>query len=238
MAYISKKPLSVDTDFHSHLLPDIDCPSAPDTVSKLIKIMSEAGIKNIVLTPHFYPHWHNNVKDFIQKRNKKILALKQKLKENGITSPEFYPAAEVLLLPGLENLEDLELLCIENTKTLLIEMPDPPWVEALHDTLYDIKRLGYDIVIAHAERYGKSNAEKLIQSGYAIQLNSGSVSSMGMKRMCSLWAKSGYVYALGSDTHVGSSVPSYKSMPKATQVLSDSIELIQKRMHSLIGKNQ
>ena len=88
MAYISKKPLSVDTDFHSHLLPDIDCPSAPDTVSKLIKIMSEAGIKNIVLTPHFYPHWHNNVKDFIQKRNKiikihVIIILEQKTRKDG-----------------------------------------------------------------------------------------------------------------------------------------------------------
>ena len=237
MARIFKKPPTVDTDFHSHLLPDIDCPSAPDTVSKLIKVMSDNGIKNIVLTPHFYPHWHSNVKDFIQKRNNKILALRQKLEENGISAPEFYPAAEVLLFPGLENLENLELLCIENTKTILIEMPDPPWVDGLYDTLYAIKMMGYDIVIAHAERYGKANAEKLIESGYAVQLNSGSVCSMGTKHMCALWAESGFVYALGSDTHVGSSVPSYKSMQKAVRTLSDSIELIQKRMHSLLGIN-
>ena len=235
MSHSTDKIISVDTDFHSHLLPDLDCSSHPDVVSELIRTMSEAGIKNIVLTPHFYPHRHSSVRRFIERRDGHLQHLIDVLNEKGIPVPEFFPAAEVLLFPGLENFEDLGSLCIKNTRTLLIEMPDPPWVSTLYDTLYDIKKLGYDIVIAHAERYGKNEAESLIRRGYRIQLNADSICAHSTKRLCSAWANGGYVYAIGSDTHVGREIPHYKKMHKASAILSECCEHIEKRMHKLIG---
>lgn len=238
MALGSNRRIPIDTDFHSHLLPDIDCSAPLDHASAFIAEAFECGIENIVLTPHFYPHWHSNTQSFIEKRDINIARLIQRLEDDGLPHPEFFPAAEVLLFPGLENLDGLGLLCIKNTKTLLIEMPDPPWTHGHYDSLEAIKKLGYDVVIAHVDRYGKNEAESLIKSGYAVQLNADSVSSFGMSRLCTAWAKGGYVYALGSDTHVRSSgVPSYKKMVKAASVLSDYAPLIQSRMHKLIGKN-
>ena len=227
----------IDTDFHSHLLPDIDCSSQPDIVSELIAHMAESGVKYIVLTPHFYPHRHSSVQRFLERRENYIRQLTEKLTENGITPPHFFPAAEVLLFPGLENFEGLDKLCIENTRTLLIEMPDPPWVPALYKSLNDIRELGYDIVIAHAERYGKKEAESLIEQGLRIQINADSLCSRSSKRNCMTWIKNGHVYAIGSDTHVGRSVPSYKGMLKASSAVSDFSAQLERRMHRLIGIN-
>ena len=238
MARSSKKRIPIDTDFHSHLLPDIDCSAPIDHAVKFVADAYECGIENIVLTPHFYPHRHSSVESFTEKRDRSIDKLIQGLKNEGLPSPSFYPAAEVLLCPGLEKLENLGLLCIKNTKTLLIEMPDPPWNDKLYDALEAISDLGYTVVIAHADRYGKNEAESLIKAGYAIQLNADSVCAFGMARLCMSWIKDKRVYALGSDTHVRSNgVPSYKKMIKAASAISDHADLIQDRMHELIGKN-
>lgn len=238
MSQNETKKKTFETDFHSHLLPDIDCSAPVDLSAELLNNMWIDGIRNVVLSPHFYPHWHNNVENFIEKRNAKIENLVNRLKENGLPYPELFPAAEVLLCPGLDKLEGLELLCIKGTKTLLIEMPDPNWSEALLESLDDVRKLGYDIVVAHVDRYGKENAEMLINEGYAVQLNADSVCSFGKSRMCVDFAKREYVFAVGSDTHVSSKgLPQYKKMCKAAGTLSNNLELINSRMLRLIGKN-
>ena len=224
-----------DTDFHSHLLPDIDCSAPPEISAQLLRVMWESGIRNLVLTPHFYPHWHSDVKVFIEKRNAKIAALMEKVKNADIQIPKLFPAAEVLLCQGLERLNDLELLCIEGTKTLLIEMPDPSWNSGLIDTLEALKKADYDIVIAHADRYGEENASLLVRLGYPVQLNADSVCSFGKSKLCRNLAVNGSVVALGSDTHVSKSLPQYKKMRKASSALADSSESILKKSHRLIG---
>ena len=116
-------------------------------------------------------------------------------------------------------------------------MPDPTWSSSLYATLNSIRDLGYDVVIAHVDRYGKKEAEELIKRGFRVQLNADSVCAFGTSRLCSSWAKNGYVYALGSDTHIRSAgVPSYKKMVKAVSVLSAEASSINDRMHELIGK--
>ena len=228
----------IKTDFHTHLLPDLDCSGNPAVACELIKNMKELGIENIVLTPHFYPQLNNSVRDFIQRRDSKIKNLITAMKENNIDDISLFPAAEVLLCPGLNHLEDLELLCIEGTKTILIEMTDLPWPEALLDTLDEIRDLGLDIVIAHADRYGKKESEKLIDKGFKVQLNADSLCGFTGKKQFINWVKDGYVYALGSDKHVRKDkhTTEYKDFAKASSAISEYAERIDNRMMKLIGK--
>ena len=228
--------VSIKTDFHTHLLPDIDCSGRPEMSVKLLKEMKSAGIQNVVLSPHFYPQHNSNVEDFLARRDRHIRALIERMEAEGLSEIELLPAAEVLLCQGLEKLEGIEKLCIKGTNTLLIEMPDLPWSESLYDSIKKMRdRLGLEVVIAHADRYGEENASLLVRLGYAVQLNADSVCSFGKSKLCRGLAANGSVVALGSDTHVSKSLPQYKKMRKASSALADNAEAILKKAHSLMG---
>lgn len=233
------KIVSIKTDFHTHLLPDIDCSGNPEISVKLLNEMKSAGVENVVLTPHFYPQHNNNVEDFLARRDRHIKHLLQKIEAENLSDIDLIPAAEVLLCPRLEKLKNLNKLCIHGTNTILIEMPDLPWSDMLFDSLRKIRnKLGLEIVIAHADRYGKYNAMHLMDMGFKVQVNADSTISFSMKRTILDWAKKGYVYALGSDKHVHSDKKSYvyKEFPKASAALGKYADLINERSLKLIGK--
>ena len=232
--------VNIKTDFHTHLLPDIDCSGSPEVSVKLLSEIKASGVENVVLSPHFYPQHNSNVEDFLVRRNKNIKKLKEEMEGKGLTDINLISGAEVLLCPRLEKMKGLEKLCLEGTNTILIEMPDLPWSQMLFDSLRKIKnKLGLDVVIAHADRYGKYNALYLIKNmGLKVQINSESVISFTLRRMVLNWAKNGYVYAIGSDKHVHSDRAScvYKDFPKADKILSKYSDVINERSLALIGK--
>ena len=231
--------VTIKTDFHTHLLPDIDCSGKPELSVRLLKEMKSAGVQNVVLTPHFYPQYNNNVEDFLASRDHHIAKLMKKAFDEGISDMDIIPAVEVLLCPGLENLEGLEKLCIGKTNNVLIEMPDTPWSDDLLSSLEKIqKKLGLNVIIAHADRYEKKYATLLISKGFKIQVNADSTVSFLMKRTVLDWVKKGYVYALGSDHHVHSNQKSciYKEFPKASSIIAKYSDEINERSLKLIGK--
>ncbi len=231
--------VNIKTDFHTHLLPDIDCSGNPEVSVKLLKEIKASGVENVVLTPHFYPQHNSDVEDFLVRRDKNIKKLEKEMELEGLSGINLIFGAEVLLCPRLEKMKGLEKLCFHGTNTILIEMPDLPWSEILFDSLRKIKnRLGLDVVIAHADRYGKYNAMYLINMGLKVQINTDAVLSFSMKRTVLDWAKNGYVYAIGSDKHVHSDKASYvyKDFPKADKILSKYSGIINERSLTLIGK--
>ena len=231
--------VSIKTDFHTHLLPDIDCSGNPEISAQLLNEIKASGVQNVVLTPHFYPQHNNNVEDFLRRRDRNIRKLLQKMEEKGLSEIDLIPAAEVLLCPGLEKMKNLKSLCIQGTNTILIEMPDLPWSVGLFDSLRRIKnKLGLEVVIAHADRYGKHSTKPLLNMGFKIQVNSDSTVSLSTRHMVLNWAKQGYIYALGSDKHVHTDKKSYiyKEFPKASGVLEKYADVINERSLKLIGK--
>jgi protein-tyrosine phosphatase len=233
------KNVCIVTDFHSHLLPDVDCAGKPETSAKLLKQIEALGVQNIVLTPHFYPDTYSSVDSFLAHREKRVNRLLAAMENEGVENINITVGAEVLLCPGLEKMEGLEKLCIGNTKNILIEMPDLPWSDVLLDSLRKIKKkLGLEVIIAHADRYGKELAESLISLGYKIQVNADSTISFSMKKVVCKWASEGYVYALGSDKHVHSNKTAlvYNEFPKAAKILSKYADIINERSLKLIGK--
>ena len=49
--------MTLRTDFHSHILPDMDDGSrcAEDSL-KMLRMEAEQGVTRVVATPHFYAH--------------------------------------------------------------------------------------------------------------------------------------------------------------------------------------
>lgn len=226
----------INTDIHTHLLPDIDCSGNPKISANIIKSIKALGISTIVLTPHFYPNLNNSVRKFLENRNRNVTALLEQLNTQGINSVRLIPAAEVLLCPGLENMDDLAMLCFEGTNNILIEMPDIPWSQSVIGTLINLRdRLGLNVIIAHAERYGKDNAERLISLGFKVQINSESFTSLFKRPPLIKWIKDGYVVGIGSDIHIHSSSTQkdYNRFTKVSKLLSKYVDDINKRSREL-----
>ena len=89
------------------------------------------------------------------------------------------PAAEVAYFPRMEE-QDLTPLCIQGTRTLMLEMPFADWTslqaEAVEALVLDC---GYQVVLVHPERFcfSKSNRhqlEKLAELPIGLQINAGS----------------------------------------------------------------
>ena len=139
-------------DFHTHILPSVDHGSdSIETTLSQLSLAKSYGITKIFATSHFYPHQHT-VSSFIEKRDEAY----RKIKEQGIAIPEIKLGAEVLLCEGLYNLEGLEKLCFLGTKILLLELPFISLTEGMAHAVISLIENGYEVVLAHADRYPRA----------------------------------------------------------------------------------
>ena len=165
-------------DLHTHILPGIDdgAQSVREAV-KMLRIQVEQGIDTVALTPHFYRH-NESVADFLARRETAWSKLSQAVK--GEVCPSMVLGAEVAWMPDISQWPDLEQLCYQNTKMLLVELPTVPWSGDVFTQLYGIEnRRGIMPVIAHVDRYfrnqSKRNLYKLFSTGYPLQVSAEAV---------------------------------------------------------------
>jgi len=220
-------------DFHSHILPGADHGSdSVQTSMAQLQIISEAGVNIVVATPHYYPHVHI-VSSYILDRDYCFNKLKDAIGENSF-GVSLIIGAEVLVCEGLEQMRDLDKLCIKGTNTILLEMPFKPYCDATIQTVKNIADLGLNVVLAHIDRYDYDDVMRLLDmGGLHAQLNTESLkSSANRKRYMSL-IKDGTVVALGSDLH-GAKKSSYKHFDKVCELLGDNCNVIMKRTESYI----
>lgn len=199
-------------DFHTHVLPGADHGSdSLQTSLKQIELAKEASVDVIVATPHFYPHRHK-LSAFLKRREASYLELK------GATDATVLCGAEVLLCEKFENFENIDSLCIEGTKTILLELPFSAFKESYINTVEELIERGYDIVLAHAERYPVSSIDSLLAVGAKIQLNASALSGIFVKKHIKRWLAAKDVVAIGSDIHMVSK-KHYGSLIKARKKL-------------------
>ena len=204
-------------DFHSHILPYADHGSDSEEISlKQLKYASDENVDIIVATPHFYPHKHNAEK-FAAKRDKSYKKLMNVYSESG-KPIKILKGAEILICQGLENLPNLEMLCIENTKTLLVELPIYEFKRVYAETAEALISAGYEVILAHADRYNPCDVETMLTAGIKIQLNTISLSGLFVKKHIKEWIERGLVVALGSDIHMNDAA-AYKKFSKAIKKL-------------------
>ncbi len=198
-------------DFHAHILPGADHGSdSVDTTLFQLSRASDAGVRRIIATPHFYPTCHS-VEKFLQRRDDAYGNLLPHLKPD---MPKLVLGAEVLMCHGIERLEGLSSLCVSGTRVLLLELPYSDFSDSYVQSVRNLIKDGYEIVLAHAERYFYENIDEIVRAGAKIQLNAGALSGLFIDKTVSSWVKSGAVVALGSDIHMRDG-SAYKRFAKA-----------------------
>lgn len=193
-------------DFHTHILPSFDDGSKNVEESiQMLALESKQGIKEVVLTPHFYPR-EDDPKTYLERRNRAYKKLCEEVsKYEGL--PTLYLGAEVYYFDGISKWEGLKALTIENTNYVLIEMPMAPWSKRMYQELEAIvHNLGLIPIIAHMDRYIRPFKTYDIPNTLAklpvlVQVNG----SFFLKPSTSLMAlkllKDEKIQLLGSDCH-------------------------------------
>lgn len=194
------------TDWHCHLLPDVD--DGVRTMEESLQILSSYehyGIKEVWLTPHIMEDMPNST-SFLRSRYAEL--------KTAYKGPIILHLASENMLDSLfeERLQQGDLLPLgKEGKHLLVETSyfNPPY--GLQDILQRIMSRGFFPVLAHPERYiymGQKDYELLKQQNVAFQLNLPSlVGAYGedAKRKAKWLLDNGYYQYSGTDTHRSSS---------------------------------
>ena len=190
-------------DLHSHILPVID-DGSPDvgTSAAMLRREAEQGVDVVCATSHYYAK-HSSIPAFCERRAEALERLSSVLTAE---LPRVLPAAEVAYFPHMEE-QELTPLCIQGTRTLMLEMPFSDWtglqLETVEALVLDCR---YDVVLVHPERFcfSKSNRhklEKLAELPIGLQVNAGSLLRWGTRRLALDLLQMAQYPLLGSDCH-------------------------------------
>lgn len=190
-------------DWHSHVLPQMDDGSCDVTESiELINMQASQGINVVVATPHFYAN-DETVKLFLERRMTSFEILKSKLTND---MPKLLLGAEVKYYQGISRMADIDMLKIEGSKLILLEMPTTTWTEYMVRELIEMSsRSSIKIVLAHVERYlnfqNKKIWRRILESGILAQTNAEFYISFNSKRKAVSLLKERNIHFVGSDCH-------------------------------------
>ncbi len=219
----------MNIDFHAHILPGADHGSKDLSVSlQQLKLAQQAGIDLLVATPHFYPKVESCA-EFLSRRKQCAQQLLQAKRH----SPEILIGAEVQLCTGLEQMSELEELCIEGTNILLLELP-PNYSIRRYDQTLDALLYGrkLTVVLAHIDRYDPIHVDFLLEMGCLAQINAAAFHRFGVTKRAMHRVQSESVVALGSDIH-GTDV-GYHDFLKAKKRLGQEYDRLMARTAALL----
>lgn len=216
-------------DFHAHIIPRADhgSSSLDETLYQLNSAL-QYGITRVIATPHFYPY-NENPASFIKRRNACFEKLKEHLTDE---LPTICLGAEVLICDNIEEMPELDKLCIDGTKVLLLELPFTDFSESYILSVKALLKKGYTVVIAHADRYDPANVNNLIKAGAYVQLNADSLSGLFVSKHIKKWLGENKVFALGSDIH-GRDKRAYRHFKRAVSKLGTSAVNVKKHSDSI-----
>jgi len=203
-------------DFHSHILPGADhgCTDVREALLQL-RIARRFGTTDIVATPHFEPE-NDTVSSFLERRQ---AAADRLLPYLTAEMPRVFVGAEVLLCEGMEKMPDLEKLTVTGTKLLLLERPFLPLTDGMAETIAAIRERGFDVLLAHVDRYKVQETCRVLYPGVWAQLNSEALTSMFTRKKWLRFCYDGMVGAVGSDLH---GVPQdYNAFGKLPRIMKD-----------------
>lgn len=192
-------------DVHSHILPGVD-DGAQNTEEaiKLLEMLKQQGVTDVIATPHFSP-----AEDSMEKYSRDYEEAKKALQEamRGKDLPNVYYGCEVLYSYGFGALEGINQLAISGTKYILIEFGFLKFTDSVCKDIMKIRtERGLTPIIAHIERYKRFGAYDkllaLVEEGYCkAQINSSSVVGNVFSKNAHKLIKKGYVDFIGSDCH-------------------------------------
>lgn len=191
------------TDLHTHILPGMD--DGAQTVEEALALLAEQtqqGVTAVALTPHFYKR-REPTKSFLARRQAAWMRLQDATQ--GVKCPDLILGAEVAWAPDMSEWPELEDLCYQGTKILLVELPTMPWTDSIFRELYNLEgRRGVIPMIAHLDRYfhiqKKRDIERILEMGYPVQISVEALSQFFYKKQA-LEILKNYDGILISDCH-------------------------------------
>lgn len=197
-------------DIHTHLLYGVDdgSKSIEESIS-IIENLSNAGVTDIILTPHYinYSNYNSSkTNNEIRMQNLKSELSRENIKVNLYLGNEIYIDDEIITL-----LQNGVMSSMNNSKYLLIELPMSGNHESYYDIFLDLINLGYIVILAHPERYTSfqkdiSKVYELQEIGVLFQCNIGSILGdygKDAKKTIKKLLKEKLVTFIASDIHHG-----------------------------------
>lgn len=192
-------------DAHTHILPAVDDGSRSIQESiEMLQMEASQNVDAVILTPHFYAD-KESPERFLRRRDES-LALLDDAVENNPQIPPYLVGAEVAYFTGMSRTDELDLLCIGDTRTLLVEMPFCRWNETVLKELSFLQEYrGIQPLIAHVERYMSfqplSMVKHLCESGIWIQANASFFLQWQTSWKAMQMLKKHSIHFIGSDCH-------------------------------------
>lgn len=196
-------------DFHSHVLPGMDDGSdGVKTSLQLLRQLAAQGISTVCATSHYY-RWREPFDSYISRRT---AAFQQLVQDWEPELPRLLHGVEVAFFSGIGENENIDLLCLEGTRTLLVEMPFTFWSPSICDEVLSLALdREFQVVLAHPERYlpeNKRSLERLAQAGIGFQVNADTLTHWNTRKTGLQLLTMTQFPALGSDSHnLGSRAP-------------------------------
>ena len=195
------------TDIHTHIIPNVDDGSPNlETSINMIKHEIEIGVDTIICTPHHIYHRYEKTVEEIKKQFELLKSEVEKLN----LPVKLYLGQEICYTHRediIKMLKEGKLLTLNNTNRILLEFSFTREPEDVLDVIYNFSVNGYEVIIAHVERYEWMTLEKvkdLRKEGALIQINSNSylgLTTWKEKRFTKKLLKLGLVDYVASDTH-------------------------------------
>jgi protein-tyrosine phosphatase len=194
-------------DVHSHLLPFLDDGASDwEEAMQMAKQAVADGIRLVIATPHHANgHFENPAGSVIQA----VDELNSRIQQAGL---------DLVVLPGQEvrvydnllgDLEAGQLLALNQSKYLLLELPFSRVPDCLEELIYELSLLDIQPVIAHPER-NSAIAEnpmilqKLVELGALAQLTAQSVTGAygrKLQKVCFHLCRMNLVHLVATDAH-------------------------------------
>ena len=229
-------------DIHNHFMPEVDDGSKSFEMSKeLFSIAASQGVTTIFLTPHVNSSETKVSRDVHQTTYEKLKPMAAAL---GI---DLYLGAEIYIPFRLPDLEFADYV-LGSSKAILIEFS--PYMETpIVDHAYNLKHRGFDVIIAHVERYNYLTMEDIIelkQLGIYLQVNASSVIKSGhpeYAKRARMLIKHNVVDFVASDSHNLTTRPprllqAYKELCKLKNETVANQLLSSNQMNVLFKHNQ
>lgn len=194
-------------DIHCHILPGIDDGAADEKESlKMLKMAANAGVREIIATPHFHYHKGKAKPD----RVRELVEDMQTILENENIPIRLHAGNELYYSHSLlEIVKAGEALTMADSDYVLLEFSPETERRKIQHAVYQFLCDGYNPIIAHVERYQAflkhaDFADEISAMGACLQINADSLCGNAGWRIKSFsrnLVKKDYVTFVATDAH-------------------------------------
>jgi protein-tyrosine phosphatase len=197
-------------DLHCHIIPGVDDgPRSDDETLDLARALVAAGVTTIACTSHVRPDkgWMNTLAgDEARRAHVDALVSAAGIPLARVRGAEHYVSDEVFADMGTLAARAVPY---GSSKWMLVETPYPGPPADLLGLLYGIRRQGFKVLLAHAERFpylcdDDDLLDRLRAAGHLVQVNIGSLAgaySRMQKKAAERLIKAGRAALVAGDCH-------------------------------------